>query len=104
MEKTMKKIKLLKTDSIEELAKFWDSHAVTEFEDELVEVTEPVFVPRHSIQVRLEPRQAAAVKKLAKAKGIAEEELVRGWVLRQLAGSNGRQTGRRQPVGKGQKP
>ena len=32
------------TDSIEELAQFWDTHDVTDYESELVEVTEPVFV------------------------------------------------------------
>lgn len=36
--------KLPRSDSIEELARFWDSHDVTEFEDELVDVGEPVFV------------------------------------------------------------
>lgn len=30
-------------DEIEELAKFWDSHDVTDFEDQLEEVAEPVF-------------------------------------------------------------
>lgn len=30
-------------DSIEALAQFWDTHDLTEFEDELQEVTEPVF-------------------------------------------------------------
>ena len=31
--------KLPQTDSIEELAKFWDNHDVTDFNDELEEVT-----------------------------------------------------------------
>jgi hypothetical protein len=30
-------------DSIEELAKFWDTHDLTDFEDELEEVRETVF-------------------------------------------------------------
>jgi hypothetical protein len=30
-------------DSIEELAAFWDTHDLTDFEDELEEVGEPVF-------------------------------------------------------------
>jgi hypothetical protein len=34
--------KIPKIDSIEELAKFWDAHDVTDFEDELEEVREPV--------------------------------------------------------------
>jgi len=39
----MKTQHLPKTDSIPELAQFWDTHDLTDFEDELEEVTEPVF-------------------------------------------------------------
>ena len=39
----MSVIQIPQTDSIEELAQFWDSHSVTDFEDQLEEVTEPVF-------------------------------------------------------------
>jgi hypothetical protein len=31
-------------DSVEELARFWDTHDSTDFEDEFEEVTEPLFV------------------------------------------------------------
>lgn len=31
------------TDSIQELAHFWDTHDLTDFEDQLEEVPEPVF-------------------------------------------------------------
>jgi hypothetical protein len=31
------------TDSIQELAAFWQQHDVTDFEDELKEVAQPVF-------------------------------------------------------------
>ena len=37
----MKTQHLPKTDSIQELAQFWDTHDLTDFEDELEEVTEP---------------------------------------------------------------
>lgn len=40
----MKTSKLPRTDSIQELARFWDTHDLTDFDDELEEVTEPVFV------------------------------------------------------------
>jgi hypothetical protein len=43
MEPTMKGEKIPETDSIEELARFWDSHDLTDFEDQLEEVTDPVF-------------------------------------------------------------
>jgi hypothetical protein len=84
MEKPMKKPKLPGTDSIRKLADFWDNHDVTDFEDELEEVTQPVFARRSAIQVPLEPSEAKAVEKLAKAKGITREELVRRWVLNNL--------------------
>jgi hypothetical protein len=35
--------KLPQTDSIQELTKFWDRHDLTDFEDELEEVSDPVF-------------------------------------------------------------
>jgi len=35
--------KIPKIHSIEELAEFWDEHDITDFEDELEEVKEPVF-------------------------------------------------------------
>lgn len=38
------KVQLPKTDSIDELARFWDTHDLTDFEDQLEVVTEPVFV------------------------------------------------------------
>ena len=40
---SMKPDNLPSTDSIQELAKFWDTQDVTDFEDDLEEVREPVF-------------------------------------------------------------
>ena len=37
----MTKRKLPRTDSIQELAKFWDRHDLTDFQDELEEIAEP---------------------------------------------------------------
>lgn len=39
----MKTERLPKTDSIQELAQFWDTHDLTDFESEMDEVTEPAF-------------------------------------------------------------
>jgi hypothetical protein len=97
----MKKMKIPKTDSIKALAHFFDTHDMGDFESELVEATEPVFAPRRAVVVRLEPRQMAAVRKLAKAEGISDEELVRQWILHNLAGTNGRDAGQRKPTIKG---
>ncbi|HEV3263697.1 MAG TPA: CopG family antitoxin [Gemmataceae bacterium] len=81
----MKKVKLPRTDSIQELAKFWDSHDLTDFEDELQEVTEPVFVRGTPIKVRLESVEAKRVRQIAQFEGVSEEELIRGWILKRLA-------------------
>ena len=81
----MKARKLPKTDSIRELATFWDTHDLTDFQDELEEVTEPVFVRDTPIEVRLQSSEAKAVDKIAQSKGVSREELVRGWILQKLA-------------------
>jgi hypothetical protein len=100
----MKRIRIPKTDSIKELAHFFETHDMGDCETELAEVHEvtgPIAIPRNSILVHLDPRQAAAVKKLAKAEGISEEELVRQWILHHLAGTNGRAAGPRKRAIKG---
>lgn len=80
----MKKAKLPNTDSIQELARFWDSHDLTDFEDQLEEVIEPVFRRDASINVHLAPPEVKAVSKMAERKGISREELIRTWVLQKL--------------------
>src|SRR5262249_53865650 len=84
MERPIKKSKLPKTDSIQELAEFWDTHDLTDFEDELEEVTEPIFVRDTAIKVQLDSREVEAVEQMAQAKGISPEELIRAWVLQKL--------------------
>jgi predicted DNA binding CopG/RHH family protein len=85
MERPMKKTKLPRTDSIQKLAEFWDKHDLTDFEDELEEVAEPVFVRSDAIKVHLESGQAEAVQQMAQAKGVSREELIRAWILQKLA-------------------
>jgi hypothetical protein len=67
VEKTMKTHDIPKTDSIEELARFWDAHDLTDFEDQLREVPGPIFErrPEGTVKVRLEPEEVEAVEKLA---------------------------------------
>jgi predicted DNA binding CopG/RHH family protein len=91
----MKKSRLPKTDSIQKLAEFWDSHDLTDFADELNVVAEPVFVRQTAIRVPLEAHEAEAVEQMAQAKGLSREELVRAWVLQKLSRrDNGRRTKR----------
>jgi hypothetical protein len=84
----MKKSRLPKTDSIKKLAEFWDSHDLTDFEDVLEEVAEPVFVRSTAIKVPLEALEAEAVERMAQAKGISPEQLVRVWLLQKVARRN----------------
>ena len=74
---------LPQTDSIQELARFWDEHDLTDFEGQLEEVPEPVFA-RPSVRVPLQPAEMEAVRKLAEARGVGEGDLVRQWVLERL--------------------
>ncbi len=68
--------KLPKTDSIQELATFWDTRDLTEFQYELEELTEPVFVRETTIKVHLQSSEAEAVQQIAQSKGVSPEEVV----------------------------
>jgi len=83
----MKNQQLPQTDSIQELAQFWDTHDLTDFENDLEEVSTPVFASPKAIRLDLESAEAEAVRKLAEAQGIADAELIRGWV-REKIGAN----------------
>ena len=76
--------RLPQTDSIQELAKFWDTHDLTEFEDELAEVGERVFNRETEITIHLETDEANVVQELARSRGLRESELIREWVLEKI--------------------
>ncbi len=88
MEEKMKSQRIPKTDSIEELARFWDVHDITDFEDELEEVTESVFARRgNQVTIRLDERENEAVRRIASARGIEEAALIQEWVREKLTQS-----------------
>ncbi len=70
-----------KTDSIKELAHFWDTHDLTDYEDQLEEVEDTVFERKTNIRIDLQISEAEAIKKIAKKRGIPYPALVREWVL-----------------------
>lgn len=74
-----------KTDSIEELANFWDSHDLTDFEDQLEEVKDPVFEREAFISIRLQPQEMAKIEAMAKAQGINYNDLIRQWVVEKVS-------------------
>lgn len=87
-----RKVKIPDTDSIEEMARFWDTHDATDFADEFEELTEPLFErePGIVIVVRLEPQEAEAVQRIAISRGLNNTALLREWVLEKLIGNQSR--------------
>ena len=86
-ETTMSTQQLPQTDSIRELAEFWDSHDLTDFEEELEEVVELVFERGGTVTLCLELRALEAVKRMADSQGVADVDLIRGWVLERISSS-----------------
>ena len=80
--KMMSNKKNPQTDSIEELAQFWDLHDLTDFEDELEEVHEPVF--QHAVTISL-TSEDIAVNILPKARGVSPRTLIQEWVAESIA-------------------
>ena len=68
------------TDSISELAEFWDTHDLTEFEDELEEVQEAVFVSPGNLLIHLSPADAQALHAIASKRRVTESELISTWI------------------------
>jgi predicted DNA binding CopG/RHH family protein len=87
MEGIMTPQKLPQTDSIQELTQFWDTHDLTDFEEELEEVAEPIFERAATLTLRLEQSEAEAVKRMAESQGVADVDLIRGWVLEKISSS-----------------
>jgi hypothetical protein len=72
------------TDSISELAAFWQAHDLTDFEDELIEVSEPVFQRTENISVQLAAEDISALRTRARREHISEADLISRWVHEQL--------------------
>src|SRR5207249_126125 len=85
LEGVMNNRKIPRNVSVEELARFWDTHSLTEFEDELEEVTGVFARPEQDlITLHLKGRQAQALRRIARSKGIDSVALVRRWVQERL--------------------
>jgi hypothetical protein len=87
MEEPMIPSKIPQTDSIQELAKFWDAHDLTEFEPELEEVAGPVFERETEVRIQLPSKEAETIQGIAKTQGIDVEALIREWVLERVQAS-----------------
>jgi hypothetical protein len=83
MEDTMRD-RIPRTDSIQELAAFWQSHDVTDFEDELQEVQDAAFQRPDVVGVPLTGDERQALRQAAATRGVAEAELIHEWVRERL--------------------
>jgi hypothetical protein len=79
-------MKLPKTDSISELAEFWDTHDITDFADQVEEVPGPVFVRRRTggVTVPLSDTERDAIRRMAEGRGLDEAALIHEWVQEKL--------------------
>ena len=83
--RTKSRIPTFKT--VEEEAAFWDTHDLTEFEDDLEVVTDVTFVkakPKRALTVRLDEETMNALTKEAHEKGIGPSTLARMVILEHL--------------------
>ena len=87
-DRRMKRPNIPQTDSIQELAHFWDTHDLTDFENELEEVGESVFERPIVIPVRLEPEASELVKELAQSRGISDVKLIQEWIAERIEASS----------------
>jgi predicted DNA binding CopG/RHH family protein len=84
MEEPMNTNKIPQTDSIQELAEFWDAHDLTDFEAELQEVADPVFERETEVRIHLPSKEAETLRNLAQSQGVDSAVLIREWVLERV--------------------
>ena len=82
----MRRQKLPSTDSIEELAKFWDTHDLTDSGGDLEEISQPVFVRAKgtSVSIGLQPTEAQRLTEIARSQGVRETTVLRRWIVEKL--------------------
>lgn len=85
IDETMNPRTLPASDSTQNLARFWDTHDLADFEDELEVVDEPIFAQTKTLTLRLESDEAEAVRRIAESKGVAEVDLIREWVQEKIS-------------------
>jgi hypothetical protein len=78
--------KIPNTDSIKELAAFWDNHDITDYQGEFEEVCEEVFEIQNEkhIEIQLDFKEFEIIEKLAREKGISDKALLQEWIKEKL--------------------
>ena len=82
-----KKSKIPKFRSYKEEAKFWDTHNVTDFEDETedVDIVFELDKPRdETLMVRIQKDFKEKLEKVARSKGLNVSTLARMWLMEKL--------------------
>jgi predicted DNA-binding ribbon-helix-helix protein len=76
--------------TLQEMAEFWDTHDITHFEDQLVEVHEPIFedVRSHVLTVTLDAAQYHVLQDIAAQEHQEMALLVKTWILQVLKQKN----------------
>ncbi|MEK7793498.1 MAG: CopG family antitoxin [Candidatus Hydrogenedentota bacterium] len=84
MANSMSRAQLPQSDSIQELASFWDTHDLSDFDDQLEEISGQAFKRKPVVNVPLEADEMEAVRELAESKGMDSVELIREWILQRI--------------------
>ena len=75
-----------KFKSLEEERRFWDTHSVTEFMEELKPVEMKFVRPQKKlISLRLDDGQIQSLKEIASHKGLGYLSLIRYWITERLS-------------------
>lgn len=85
MSNEKKKVPHFKSE--EEEREFWKTHSVTEFLDDMEDVTDEVMVTRPKkrlLSFRIDDEVIERLQKLAQRKGIGYQTLMRAWVMERL--------------------
>jgi hypothetical protein len=73
-----------KSSTIEEMAEFWDTHDVTDFEDETYEVEMKFDIQFRSHFVAIDPDLLQGLRKAAASRGLSAESLINLWLQEKL--------------------
>ncbi len=80
-----KKRKIPQFKTYEEEAKFWETHSITDYLDELkVTKMKVKKLPKITFAIRMDRRTISQLDSIAKEKGIGPRTLARMWLLEKL--------------------
>ena len=72
------------SDNIQELAEFWQTHSVADYEDLMERIPGPLLVRKNSVKVPLKSGEARTLQKMADAEGLTTAELIHAWVAEKI--------------------